>query len=354
MKLYVLRLSGSASRLLGMALVVLAACGRTELPVEADRPVLTRLVGAGDSREESAYSGEIRSRYETPLAFRIPGKIAVRLVDAGTQVKAGEVLARLDPADVVLSAAAASAQLELAEAEVGRYRELFARNFVSQAALDARETGYKNARAQADLARNQSRYSELRADHAGLVEQISVEPGQVVAAGQTVVRLVSREALEVVLAIPESRMPKMRSAKQAEIRLWSDGEARYAGVLRELSPVADAATRTYAARVSLLKPDSRVLLGMTARVRFLNEAQDEWIAIPMTAVFQHDGQPAVWVVGADRTVSLRPVRLKSFGDSEARVESGLQRGERIVVAGVHKLNAGQKIRPVERNLRPVE
>ncbi len=178
------------------------------------------------------------------------------------------MLARLDPADTALSAAAADAQLELAEADLRRFRNLRQKNFVSQAALEARETAFRSAQAQADLARNQASYAVLRADQAGVVGQVAAEVGQVVAAGQTVMRLARADTLEVAIAIPEIRMPELRTLGEARVSLWADSQAGYRGRLRELSPVADPVTRTYAARVSIDDADARVLLGMTATVRF--------------------------------------------------------------------------------------
>jgi multidrug efflux system membrane fusion protein len=331
-------------------LLLAGACGKMAPPPEPPRPVLTSILGTSDESGAASYSGEVRSRFETPLGFRIPGKIAARLVDAGAQVKAGDVLARLDPADTALSAAAADAQLDLAAADVRRYRELRDKNFVSQAALDAKETGFKAARAQGDLARNQSSYTVLRADQAGVVELVAAEVGQVVAAGQTVMRLARTDTLEVAVAIPETRMPDLRLLKAAEVSLWADEKARYQGVLRELSPVADALTRTYAARVSILNPDARVMLGMTANVKFLRDraTSGSRLSVPLTAIFQQEGKPALWIVGADQTVSLRRVTIASYGETTAILESGAQAGERIVVAGVHKLSAGEKIKAVDQ------
>jgi RND family efflux transporter MFP subunit len=345
MKAFVFR----AGILLGM-LLFLAACGKPVPPPEPSRPVLTRILGASSGNGAVTYSGEVRSRYETQLGFRIPGKISARLVDAGALVRAGDVLARLDPADTALSAAAANAQLELAEADARRYRELREKNFVSQAALDAKETSYKATKAQADLARNQSSYTVLRADQAGVVELVAAEVGQVVAAGQAVMRVARTDTLEVAVAIPETQVPDVRAFKNAEVSLWADEKASYKAVLRELSPVADALTRTYAARVSILKPDARILLGMTASVKFVHDKADAdaQLSVPLTAIFQKEGKPALWIVGADQTVSLRPVSVASYGEVSAVLAGGAQAGERIVIAGVHKLTAGEKIRAVDQ------
>lgn len=331
-------------------LLLAAACSKPAPPAEPPRPVLSMLVGAaGSDAAANTYSGELRSRYETPLAFRVAGKIIERRVDAGATVKAGEVLARLDPADTAASATAAAAQLALAEADARRYRDLRAQNFVSQAALDARETALKSAQAQAELARNQNAYTTLVADSAGVVAAVAAEVGQVVAAGQTVFRVSRPGSMEVAIAVPESRVGSLRIGQPAEVSLWADASARYRGVLRELASVADPVTRTFAARVAIADTGLaqsggvRPLLGMTASVRFAAAAQAP-LHVPLTAIFQQDGKPAVWVLAADSTVALRPVEVAAWGEKDATLAAGLVAGERIVVAGVHKLAAGEKVR----------
>lgn len=330
----------------------LAACSKQEAPPEPPRPVLSMLVGErGGDDAANTYSGELRSRFETQLAFRVAGKIIERRVDAGATVKAGEVLARLDPADTAPSATAAAAQLALAEADARRYRDLRAQNFVSQAALDAKETALKSAQAQAELARNQNAYTTLVADAPGVVAAVAAEVGQVVAAGQTVFRVSRPGSMEVAIAIPESRVASLRIGQPAEVSLWADASVRYRGVLRELASVADPVTRTFAARVAipdaeLPPPDgrnARPLLGMTASVRF-PAAAGAPVHVPLTAIFQQDGKPAVWILGADSTVALRPVDVAAWGEKDATIASGLAAGERIVVAGVHKLTAGEKVK----------
>ncbi len=335
------------------ALVLLAACGKEAPKPEPLRPVLTRVLGDTAGGEAVTYSGEVRSRYETQLGFRIPGKISARLVDAGAVVKPGDVLAKLDPVDTALSAASADAQLVLADAEAKRYRELRKQNFVSEAALDGKETTLKAMQAQASLARNQSAYSVLRADQAGVVGLVSAEVGQVVTAGQTVFRVARADTLEVAISIPEVRMPEVRALKDAEVSLWTDGSAKYKALLRELSPVADPTTRTFAARVSIIEPDARVLLGMTANVRFLRFSPDSRLTVPLAAIFQEAGKPALWVVNADQTVALRPVVVASYSESLAVLSNtpGVRAGERIVIAGVHKLTAGEKIKIAEHAVK---
>jgi len=331
--------------------LLLSACGREAPKAEPLRPVLTMIVGKQAPATASVYAGEVRSRIEQPLAFRIGGKVTERLVDAGAVVRPGQILARLDPADTTLSAGAAEAQRQLADAEAQRYRELKRQNFVSQAALDSRETTLKAAVAQADLARNQSAYTVLRADQPGVVGQVLAEVGQVVTAGQPVFRLARPDTLEVAIAIPESRLAEARrygAEHAAEITLWADGEKKYRGRLREIAAMADPQTRTYAARVSIDDVDAAVVFGMTANVKFVPANAGERLTIPQTALFQADGKPAVWVVADDATVALRPVERARYTDDGVDVAAGVARGERIVVAGVHKLNAGEKIHAVLR------
>ncbi|MBP8215255.1 MAG: efflux RND transporter periplasmic adaptor subunit, partial [Propionivibrio sp.] len=212
-------------------ILLFAGCGKPAAPPEPMRSVLTQIVGAAAESATATYAGEVRSRYETPLGFRIPGKVAARLVDVGTRVKAGDVLMRLDPSDTALTVAAATAKLNLAEADLERYRELRAKNFVSQAVLDAKETAYAATKAEADLAANQSAYTVLHADQNGVIAQVSAEVGQVVAAGQAVVKLARTDALEVAFAVPEARAQAVRSLKVAEVSLWAEGSRRYAAAL---------------------------------------------------------------------------------------------------------------------------
>jgi multidrug efflux system membrane fusion protein len=323
--------------------LLLAACGEAP-PPPAVAPVVKTLV-AGDAAvaEARSYAGEVRARHETTLAFRVGGKMIARLVDVGAQVVPGQELARLDAADLALQAGQAEAQRALAAADAARYRDLRAKNFVSQSALDARETALTAANAQAALAKNQAAYAVLRADKAGTIAQVLAEPGQVVAAGQGIFRLAQAGEVEVAINVPEAHWAGLRPGAAAEVTLWQ-GRAPLRGRLRELSAVADPATRTYAARVSLSEAAPGLALGMSASVRFAQEAGTA-LTVPVAAIFQQGGEPAVWVIGADDTVALRPVVVSAYTDAGATIGGGLKHGERIVAAGVHKLTAGQKVRP---------
>ena len=338
------------SVLLLALLSVLSGCGKESAPAaKIEQPALTLVVGSVVSDSGNVYSGEIRARYETQLGFRIGGKIIERLVDAGARVHAGQVLMRLDPGDTGLQASSTEAQYQLAEAEAKRYRELRDKNFVSQSALDAKETALKAAAAQAGLAGNQAGYTALRADHAGVIAATLAEVGQVVSAGQPVLLLAQDGEREVAIAIPETRYEGLKIGAPADVSLWSAGNeaAHLSGHLRELSPAADPASRTYAARVALRSADAQAALGMTAEVRFKNHDKRDRLVVPLSAIFQQGDQAAVWIVAADHSVSLRKVEVSAYRDNGAVISSGVAAGERIVSAGVHKLNAGEKIRIIE-------
>lgn len=336
--------------------LALIACSKppAEEPAKIERPASTIVVGALAEQRANVYSGEVRARNETVLGFRIGGKIIARQADVGDQVKSGQILARLDAADSGLQQSAAEAQLRLAEDEVKRFRELRDQGFVSQSALDAKETALKAAAAQAGLARNQADYTSLLSDRAGVVSATLAEVGQVVAAGQPVLRVAQDGEREVLIAIPESRYNTVKVGMKAQIEMDMDnGTTRsLAGHVREISPAADAASRTYAARVSFDSRHSLVALGMTARVHLNSGAKDDAkqareFRVPLTAIFQQGDKAAVWIVAADRSVSLRQVTVTAYRDDGALISGGIAAGERIISAGVHKLTAGEKIRIIE-------
>lgn len=326
--------------------LLLAACESPPPPPVEVRYVKTLLVhattNAGANRE---YSGEVRARIESVAGFRVGGKIIARLVDAGASVKAGQALAKLDPSDAVLQSTQAEAQRTLAAAEAKRYRDLRAKNFISQSALDAKETTLQAAAAQAGLARNQANYTTLFADQAGVVAEVLAEPGQVVAAGQGVLRLARAGERDVLIQLPESAIGTLKIGDPAELRLWTDTTHIYHGKLREIAGAADPATRTFVARIAISDADAKVGLGMTATARFVHDESDP-IVIPIASIFQQGDHPAVWMVDKNQTISLRNIEIERYGDAGATVKSGLQDGDLIVAAGVHKLATGEKVKPV--------
>ncbi len=354
-RFYRLNSNMKSSALFISAMIFFSGCSKESVPetkndpVKIEQPAMTLVVGSVAFDKSNSYSGEIRARHETQLGFRIGGKIIERLVDAGARVQAGQVLMRLDPEDASLQASSAQAQYQLAEEEAKRYRELFNQKFVSKSALDAKETALKAASAQAGLAGNLADYTSLRADHAGVIAATFAEVGQVVSAGQPVLRLAQNGPREVAIAIPETQYSGLKIGARAEVNLWASGnEAAYlTGRLRELAAAADPASRTYAARIELSGDDTRAALGMTAQVRFRNHDKQGGLIVPLSAIFQQGDQAAVWVVAADHSVNLRKVEVAAYRDDGAVIAGGLTPGERIVSAGVHKLNAGEKIRVIE-------
>ncbi|OHC62811.1 MAG: hypothetical protein A2040_02225 [Rhodocyclales bacterium GWA2_65_19] len=329
----------------------LAACSEAPPPPAAPKLVRTLIVGAGATAVDGAqrsYSGEVRARIETTLGFRVAGKIVERRVDLGQAVKAGQVLARLDPTDAGLQATQAEAQRALAAADVARYRDLKAKNYISASALDARETAFKAAEAQAQLAKNQASYTTLVADRNGVIGQVLAEPGQVVSVGQAVFRLAPDGEREIAVALPEGEVSGFKLGQAAEVTFWAAGGATgkpLTGRLREISPVADPVTRTYAARVSLKDADPLLPLGMSATVRFPSGAPGaSSLMVPLTAIFQKGNQPAVWKVGADNTANLQAISIAAYTDGGAVVSGGLVGGEQIVAAGVNLLTSGEKLR----------
>jgi multidrug efflux system membrane fusion protein len=340
-------------------LALLAGCGREAAPPPADiRTVRAEQVAATRADPTVGYAGEIRARYETALAFRVAGRVSTRQVEVGSHVKAGQVLATLDPQDYVLAVRAVEAQLasaaaeaKLAQQDLQRFTELRAQNFIAQAELDRRRTAAEAAQARvrqlrAEAARqsNQQAYTRLTAPHAGVVTALGFEAGQVVAAGQPLAQLARNGELEVRIDVPENALDTLRAARGLTVRLWSLPDKAYPARLRELSPMADPATRTYSARVSLLQPDAAVKLGMTATVEASGEAA-AGLSVPQSALFRISGQPQVWVVDRQSgKVAARGVALGGLAGERAAVVAGLAAGEWVVTAGVHKLAPGQLVR----------
>jgi multidrug efflux system membrane fusion protein len=336
------------------ATALLAGCHAGDPPPPAARLVLVQ-AAAGAPANSSIYTGEIRARHEVDLAFRVGGKIAARLVDAGAEVKAGQPLARLDPSDLQLAAGAARAQLAAAESDLttarverDRYAGLVARKFVSQAAFDARDNAYNSAQARLEQARsqnqisgNQASYGTLSSEFPAIVTTVIADAGQVVSAGQAVLRVARPEEKEVAIAVPENRLAELKAARNLAVNLWADPKIVVRGELRELSPAADPATRTYAARIRLLSPPPEVRLGMTARVA-LDNAADSGVLVPLSAVIDLGQGPLVRVV-KDGKVASRPVQVAQFREDGVAIAGGLQAGELVIVSGAGKLVDGQAV-----------
>ncbi len=336
---------------------VLAACSGPPPAEKPPRTVLVQTVGESDASALQVYTGEVRARHETDLAFRIGGKLVERTVDVGAQVSPGQVLARLDPQDVRLAASAAQAQVAAAEAdlalartEYARSEDLRKRNFLSESALDARRTALKaaearlrQARAQAASAGNQAQYAALATDVEGVVIAAPAEAGQVVSAGQPVVRVARTGEREVLIHVPESRIGELAQGAAATVRLWADASRQYAGTVREIAPAADPATRSYAVRVAVPAAGAALPLGATASVAFVAPRQAQAL-LPLAAVTRIDGKPTVWVVDAASQLRPQPVETGAYREEGVEIRAGLAAGARVVVAGVHRLVEGETVR----------
>lgn len=312
-------------------------------------------------------AGTVVPRIESTLGFRVSGKIVERLVDVGTVVKPGDLIARLDPADLRLAvdnarAALASAEADRvrAKADHERYQALRGGAAFTPQTLEQRQSvaattlgRADQARSQLSSAENNLAYSELRADTAGVVTAVQAEVGQVMSPGQGIVRVARTDELEILVGVPEHRLKVVRDSTAAGFELWSDPGRRHAATLRELSPSADPTTRTYPARFTIVDPPEFIGLGMTATLSFERPDAQRVAEVPLSAIFQRGAQPAVWVVDkTSGTVDLRAVTVARWRNDTAAIVSGVTDGELIATAGVHKLEAGQKVKPVQTAVRP--
>jgi RND family efflux transporter MFP subunit len=311
-------------------------------------------------------AGTVVPRIESTLGFRVAGKITARTVDVGSTVKPGDLIAQLDPADFRLAvdnarAALASADADYvrAKADHERYLSLRGTGAFTPQTLEQRQSlaattlaRVEQARSQLSSAENNLAYTELRADAPGVVTAVQAEVGQVMTQGQGVVRVARTDELEILVGVPEHRLKAVRKADAASFELWSDPGHRHAAKLRELSPSADPMTRTYPARFSVIAPPEFIGLGMTATLAFERPDAAPVAEVPLSAIFQRGTQPAVWVVDKESgTVTLRPVTIARWRDDTAAIAAGVKDGDMIAVAGVHKLEAGQKVKPVQQAAR---
>lgn len=343
-----------------IAVLVLAACSRSELPAEPIRSVRTVVVAPSSSAPRLVYAAEVKARSEVRLSFRVAGKLVERRAEVGQRVRSGDRLARLDPEDLRLGQETARAAVqaaevnhELAVADFRRFKELREQGFISGAELDRREAAVKaaaaqleQARTQAALQRNQTGHAELLATAPGVVVGVDAEPGAVLAAGAPVVRLAVDGPRDAVFSVPESAVDGIRRllgrAGSAEVKLWSGG-APIQATVREVAAAADPVTRTFLVKAELAA--GAVSLGQSATVTIAASRSGDRLTLPMTAVREHRGQPAVWVVDpVAMVVRTRPVRIAGAAGNDFVIESGVVAGDRVVTAGVHVLGEGQTVR----------
>jgi multidrug efflux system membrane fusion protein len=343
------------------ATVVLAACSRPEPLPDPVRAVRTMTVQPASANATWEYAGEIRSRTESRLGFRVGGKIVSRRADLGDAVKAGQVLAQLDAQDLKLGQDAARAALVAAQAnfdqtsaDFKRFKELRDQGFISSAELERRETALKAAKAQLEQALaqssvqgNQAGYAVLVADAGGVITGVDAEPGMVVTAGASVVRLAHDGPRDVVFAVPEDKVETIRQLAalpgRFKVRLWGDTAAPLPASVREIAGSADPVTRTFLVKADIGK--AAVRLGQTATVLVELPPASGVAKLPLSALKEEQGRTVVWVVDrSSMTVQQQAVTLAGADGNEAVVTGGLAPGQVVVTAGVHVLNPGQKVK----------
>jgi RND family efflux transporter MFP subunit len=320
-------------------------------------PPLVRIaVAAPAGTSARAFTGVISARVQSNLGFRVPGKVIERLVDVGQDVRAGQPLMRLDQKDLDLAltakenaVTAARALAVQARADEARYRQLTADGWVARqrydqakAAFDSATAQLAAAEAQADVARNEAGYSLLLADADGTVVETLVEPGQVVAAGQTVVKLAHAGPREATVNLPETVRPAIGSSAQA--RLYGGTSLPSPAHLRQLSDAADAASRTYEARYVLDSDAARAPLGATVTVSVTIGTTAETVEVPLGALHDDGRSSGVWVFDpGSSSVSRRGVEVRRLAE-ETAILSGVNSGERVVALGAQLLHEGERVR----------
>ncbi|MDP3815064.1 efflux RND transporter periplasmic adaptor subunit [Pseudomonas sp.] len=348
------------STLIGVMPFALVACGdQAPSDPRTDAPLVRVASVQGAISTSRSFTGTVAARVQSDLGFRVSGKVLQRLVDTGQAVKRGQVLLRLDPVDLKLAAhaqreavAAARARAQQASDDEARYRALRGTGAVSASAYDQYKAAADTARAQlsateaqAEVARNATRYAELLADADGIVMETLVEPGQVVSAGQPVVRLAHAGPREAVVQLPETLRPTVGSAAQAT--LFGRDDIRVATTLRQLSDVADRLTRTFEARYVLEGELANAPLGTTITLQIANGQAhtSNDLQVPIGALYDAGKGPGVWVIqGEPAQVSWRPVVVQHLDDEHARITGPLKPGEQIVALGVHLLREGRQVR----------
>ncbi|HLX17056.1 MAG TPA: efflux RND transporter periplasmic adaptor subunit [Bradyrhizobium sp.] len=363
--MFVRSVFSSYSRLLaGMMLatmaIALAGCNDAVAQKPApQRPVLIATVHYEQESPERSFVGTIKPRIETDMGFRVPGKVARRLVEVGQTVDVGQPLATLDEVDLKLQAEQAEAEFSAATgvlAQAGaaeqRAKDLRAKGWATDAQLDQAKAAADEARARlnraersVELTRNSLSYATLLADSRGVVTATLVDPGQVVASGQTAIRVARFAEKEAVVAIPETLVGRAKDGA-ASVTLWSEPNRKYAAKLREIAPSADPATRTYLAKFSLLDAGEEVSLGMTATLTLADPQTERVARLPLSSLYSQGGDPSLYVVDDKGELALKPVAVKSYESNCVVITGGVDEGAEIVVLGVQKLDPSQKVRVV--------
>lgn len=354
------------------ASLVLLSCGEKPAGDVPVRPVKLITVGSSALSPVVELAGEVRARVESRLGFRVGGKIIARGVEAGQRVRRGQELARIDPRDYQLThnnagaqMAAAKADLDIARSELKRFEDLHQRGFVSAHELDRKrmmvsitEAEFTKADNGVALEKNRLGDTVLRADTDGVITRIDADVGEVVAAGTPVITLAGDGARDIVVEFPEDRLALARITV-ASVSLWAAPDKKFPAKLRELAASADPATRTFRARYSVTAPAEALALGQSATLDLRMPGIKKpdatgghgGIRLPTTALNEDQGATRVWVYDPVTGIVKRvPIKIVGLDGNEVIV-SGLADGDQVVVAGVHVLTDGQKVRPLISTLR---
>lgn len=358
----------TATAAIGIALAFgVGGCAKQDTSKVQVKPALAYKIPSTSGVDSDVFAGDIHARIEADHAFRVAGKIAQRLVDAGAVVKKGQALARIDSQDVKFAADAGKAQVaaqqteaEFADAELKRFQDLFNKGFVSKSALEqklnvanAAKARLNAARAQSNVSINQEGYATLTAETNGVVTQVMAEAGQVVAAGQAVMKIANPQEKELSISVPEAKLGEFKgkgvAPRELKVGLWSNPGKFYKAKVREIGGAADPITRTYAVRVTLLELDEAVQLGMSAYAVFVGANEADTLAVPLSSLYVRDKTTGVWQIGADGKVSLKAVTVVQYRETSAVIKAtsgNVKPGDIIVAAGVHKLREGEVVKPI--------
>jgi RND family efflux transporter MFP subunit len=350
-------LVGAPLALLGVSL---GGCNDTVAEkATPSRPVLVATVHYEAESPERSFVGTIKPRIETDMGFRVPGKVAKRLVEVGQTVDIGQPLATLDEVDLKLQAEQAEAELRAAtgvqaqaSAAETRARELRAKGWATDAQMDQARATADEARARlnraqrsVELTNNSLSYATITADSRGVVTATLIDPGQVVSAGQTAIRVARFAEKEAVVAIPETLLNRAKEGT-ASVSLWSEPNKKYVAKLREIAPNADPATRTYLAKFSLPDAGDSVSLGMTATLTLADPETMRVARLPLSALFSEGRDPSFYVVDDKGEISLKAVTVKSYESNDVVISGGVDESAKVVALGVQKLDPAQKVRVV--------
>src|SRR6185312_6290467 len=344
------------------ALLAVALAGCNEKVAEKPAPSRPVLVATAHYEAETparSFVGTIRPRIEADMGFRVPGKVAKRVVEVGQTVEVGQPLATLDEVDLKLQAEQAEAEfhaatgvLAQAAAAETRAKDLRVKGWTTDAQLDQAKASADEARARlnraersVELTNNSLSYATLVADTRGVVTATLIDAGQVVASGQTAIRIARIAEKEAVVAIPETLLGRAKDGV-ASVSLWSEPDRKYAAKLREIAPQADPATRTYLAKFSLPDADDKVALGMTATVTLCDPKTARVARLPLSALYDAGDKPSLFVVDDAGDLSLKPVTVKAYDSNDVVITGGVDEGAKVVALGVQKLDPAQKVRVV--------